>query len=140
MQRSLRMLSVAALVAAPMVFGVMSPAGARTATPRLRAVALVRPATAPTTYIEGSGATLRFKPKQLAVGWSGSSPTTCDATNLAVIIINKTSATQTLTYKRAAVATVGPGAMSGICVWGSGTFTFKFGLKGSTHKLTLNVS
>jgi hypothetical protein len=142
MRKSLGVLTVAALAAAPIVFGAVSPAGARTATPRVVAVAVAHAAALPNSNIKGNATrgTLKYKPKTLRVTWSGPAGGTCSTSNIDFTVTNLTKKTQTMTYGGSTFATVGAGTGIGVCWFGSGKFTATFGLSGSSSLLTTKVS
>jgi hypothetical protein len=138
----MRFLGIAALVAAPMVFGVASPAGARSAAPRFVAAAHFRLTVAPSTNIKRRAAAARYKPARLAVLWSGPVGTsTCDSTTESFTITNASKVTQQPTQGGSAFGNpllAGTGEI--VCAFGSGTLTASFGLTGSTNILTVHIS
>jgi len=82
----------------------------------------------------------KYKPTSLAATWSAATTVSCSRKRIRAWVKNKTTATQTMTYNGSTFAQVSAGGKVGICFYGSGTFSFVFGLTGSTSTLTVNVS
>lgn len=120
-----------------------TPAWAGTTSAHLVAghVAVRSDAAKPNSDITGSGATVKFTPTKLSAKWSGPTQKTCTATLESFKITNTAKVTETVTYKGAAFAKVPAGKVLGVCAWGTGTATAKFGLKANTKAaLTVTVS
>jgi hypothetical protein len=139
---SFKVLGASALVIAGMVAGLQVPAGAQPATGTSLVAVAAGPAAVPNSNITASGRVLSFVPNKLSAHWSGPPPTqTCTAAKEGLTISNKTTKTETVTYRGATFATIAAGKSVGVCGWGTGHLTAKFGLKGSTTaSLTISFS
>jgi hypothetical protein len=143
MGRSVRVLGVAALVVAPMVFGSVAPAAARSTSVRVAATS-AHPSVVPNTTIKGTGANAKFTPGKLATTWSGPAGTSkCNATNNDFTITNATGATRTVgTDTGIVLGTIPAKSVRGFCFFGGppGRMKVTIGMSGSLHVLKLSVS
>jgi hypothetical protein len=136
MRRSFATLSVAVLAAAPMIFGTISAAGARDATPSITAVALSRAASLPNSNIEQRATNRRviYRPRKLTIALA----TTCDETQGGATVTNTTKKLQTITYRGKPFVTLRPHFVELFCAYG-GPAQYVLGLTGSSSTLTLTV-
>jgi hypothetical protein len=141
MRKTLGMLGIAALVAAPAVLGFTSVAGAAPAGHvALAHSTAVRFPTVPNSNIKGAG---KYSPKTLAGTWTKSSEPAkgcTDKSKFTFSITNKSSVSQTVTYESADFVTIPPGELVDVCTYGTGTYAFVFGLTSTSKTLTVNVS
>jgi hypothetical protein len=142
MGRSVRLLSVAALVAAPLVLGLAAPAGARSAAPRFASAVRIAPTAAPNSNVLGKGATLHFKPGKLAVNWSGPPPVkACKQSKFAFTVTNTSKQTIQVTLDGDPFGpSIPKGAGIGVCGWGRGDAKLVLGVDGSAKVLKVNFS
>ena len=139
MRGSLRMLSVAVLVAAPMVVGVAAPAGARSAAPKFKVSQAAAPAAAPNSNVSGAGATLKYKPKSLSAVLYTQTQCNDPLTNTSFSITNTTTKKVIITIDGQKIFALAGHRILDLCVYGqSGVLTL--GLKGSTHTLKVSLS
>jgi hypothetical protein len=107
-----RVLGVAAIIAAGAFTGV-STAHASTTAARAFTIVAAPAAGHPTTKIEGSGKALKWAPNKLKAKHAAG---TCSSTNYSFKVVNTTSASQTITYKGAAIgAAIPAGATDLVC-------------------------
>jgi hypothetical protein len=140
MRKTLGMLGIAALVAAPAVLGFTSVAGAAAPAGHLSfGVASVQHLTKPNSNIKGAG---KYSPKTLNATWSASSEPSngCKEKKISFSITNTTSVSQTVTYESADFVTIPPAEAVGVCAWGTGSGSFVFGLTSTSKTLTVNES
>jgi hypothetical protein len=144
MRKTLGFLSVAALAAAPMIFGTGSPAGARTATPRLTVVTYTAATASPDTLTPfaklkafgTNGRRAKYVPNTLTIP-PGDSPK-CRPSQNGASIKNRTLFNQTITYHGKPMLTLGPQIVALFC--SSGPAQFILGVSSSTSTITLNFS
>jgi hypothetical protein len=136
---SVRLLGVAALMAAPLLVGAAVPAGARAAAPRLSFVVQNGPpVVVPNTNVTPK---LAFMPAKLKARWTASKPTsTCTMANAAVTVTNTTRKIVTVTSDGETFFLLPAHAAGGICGWGTGKSVFEFGLQGSASRLSVRFS
>ena len=85
--------------------------------------------------------TVVYHPSKLSAGWSSTTnPGDCPSNEVMATITNKSGKAQEILYKGQDFGTLPKKAVGGVCFFGSGTATFKFGIKGQTSKLTVTVS
>jgi hypothetical protein len=137
MLRSIRLLSVGALVAVPMALGVSAPAGASS---RLHfASASARPLAVPNSNVKGKA--LVFKPSKLTVNYTAPSQVKCTQKNIAFTITNTTKKTIQLNAGGSDVLDPIPGkTIESICLFGQGKQTFVLGIDGASSTLSLKAS
>lgn len=129
-------LAVSTAMAAPAAAAVPST-GATVASSAAAATAL------PNVNIDKSKTTgkVTFKPSKISTTWSAPPPEgTCTSALTKFTITNKTTATQTILYKKSTLDVLPEHEAAGICFWGTGDATFKLTLEGQAGKLTVTVS
>lgn len=135
----------AAVFATAGIIGLSLPTAVAASSPTMSShlsSAAIPAAGKPIADITGSGSALKFKPGSIAIKWSGSTQGTCTTANYSFKAVNKTTASQTLTYKGTAI---GPAIAAGkaelVCAWGTGSTTLQLSLKADTKALlTLHVT
>ena len=136
MRRSVRFLSVAALVAAPMVVGVAAPAGAGSTASVVVRSHLVRPAAVPNTDIAGKGANAKFKPGRLRA----QDFDVCGGVSSFTVTNTTTNRTYDVTFNGTTVLTLAPQTSGGLCVSPAARGTIQLGITGSAHLLTVRLA
>lgn len=142
MRRTLGMLGIAALLAAPAAVGFSSVAGASAPAGHVALVVghFSHVNTVPNSNIKGAG---KYAPKTLAAHWSASSPPAsgvCKEKKISFSISNISSTTQTVTYDGEPFVSIPSGEEAGVCAWGTGSGSFQFGLQSTSKTLTVNES
>lgn len=122
--------------------GSLAPALAGTAShSAARYAAVGSLAAKPNSNIIGSGKKVNYSPKTLKVKWSGPTEKKCTAKVESFTISNKAKTTETVTLSGKAFAKIPAGKVLGVCAWGKGTATGKFGLAANKKAvLTVHVS
>jgi hypothetical protein len=81
-----------------------------------------------------------FSTVNIDTTWSAPRPQTCTTSLESAIIANRSGQTQELVYNEMPLEKLPTATSAGLCFFGSGVFTFRFKVVGSSETLRVNVS
>jgi hypothetical protein len=140
MRRLVTFLSVAAMAAAPVVFGIAEPASAHSAA-RFGAARVAAPPALPNSDVTGKAAKLKYNPAKLKAHWGSAVQKPCKPKVASFTITNTTTKAVQVTLQGSAFGDPVPaGAGLIVCASGTGKATGVFGLDGSVGTLTVKIS